>query len=88
MERKVQAVKEDSVKYEEEWRGEREREEERERQTQGRAKEAGVMKRQREEGSGRRVGRRKGLAGVPGAGTLSVALSASSHRGPVHTLMA
>lgn len=59
MERKVQAVKEDSVKYEEEWRGEREREEERERQTQGRAKEAGVMKRQREEGSGRRVGRRR-----------------------------
>lgn len=32
------------------------------------------------------MGRRKGLAGVPGAGTLSVALSASSHRGPVHTL--
>lgn len=54
MERKVQAVKEDSVKYEEEWRGEREREEERERQTQGKAKETGVMKRQREEGSGRK----------------------------------
>lgn len=69
MEGKVQAVKEDSVKSEE-WRGEREeREKPREKQ-----KNPGVIKRQREEDSRQKEKRRrrKGLAGMPGAGILSV----------------